>query len=136
MAMILIAGALCACSSTHDIKRDGQSLLGGGFIDEQEGPGLYLVKAFANISPFPTPAAAESTFRYRANQLCPQGYTELGVRAASYVAEGGPPPITLGSGVTFRADRRVTSRIGHILCNDSPLTAHEATAYLDLDDSK
>lgn len=116
---LLLILLLTACSSTHDLKRDGLSMFGGGFIDEQVGPGLYLVKAFSNISPIPMPDSAANTFRYRAEQLCPVGYDEVRTLANAYRSSSGatPPPV-------------VTSKIGHIRCTDSPLSLHEARAFV------
>lgn len=78
IAALLIVLTLVGCASTHDIKRDGHNAFGGGgFIDDQLGPGLYLIKAFSNISPFVTAGSAAQTFEYRAKQLCSSGYTEV-----------------------------------------------------------
>lgn len=52
---------------------------GGGYIDDEIGPGLYMIKAFGNPSMFVITDAAADTYEYRAKQLCPQGYEEIGL---------------------------------------------------------
>lgn len=131
---LLLTLLLAACSSTHDLKRDGLNMFGGGFIDEQVGPGLYLVKAFSNISPIPTPDSAAKTFRYRAEQLCPAGYEEVRTLANAYRSSSGAMIITPDikrPGLSVDAPPPVvTSKIGHIRCIDSPLSLYEARAFV------
>ena len=120
--------AVSACSSTHDLKRDGFNVFGGGFIDEKVGPGLYLIKGFSNTSPFATPDSAARTFEYRAKQLCPNGYSEIHIVSDAYSpATPGTTAMIPNTVVVVQMPRSViTSKIGHILCADSPLSLSEA----------
>lgn len=123
-----------SCASTHDLKRDGPNLFGGGFTDEQMGPGFFLIKAFSNTSPIPTPDSAARTFHYRATQLCPSGYSEIrGVTGAYSSSTPGPTVVVPGKhgGPVDLPGHVITSRIGHVLCTDSPLSVDEALAYLN-----
>ena len=120
-----------ACSSTHDLKRDGQNYFGGGgFIDDEMAPGVYRIKGFSNISPFATPDSAAKTFRLRAEQLCATGYEEIRSVTNSYRPQGG--------GVAVAPDPKspavrallpppaITSKIGFVRCKNSPLSLYEA----------
>jgi len=131
---LLLVLLLAACSSTHDLKRDGLNFFGGGFIDEQVGPGLYLVKAFSNMSPIPTPDSAARTFLFRAKQLCPAGYEEVRTVADAYESSSAAtvviPDIKRPGLSVVAPPPVVTSKIGHIRCIDSPLTLYEAKAFV------
>lgn len=122
----------CACSSTHDLKRDGPNYFGGGgFIDDKMAPGVYRIKGFSNTSLFATPDSAAKTFRYRAVQLCPAGYDEVRSVAASYRALNGgvtvaPDPVKNPSVTVALPSPVITSKIGFIRCRDSPLSLYEA----------
>lgn len=106
---LLVLLLSCACSSTHDLKRDGLNW-GAGFIDDEMAPGVYRIKGFSYPQLFPTPDSAAKTFRFRAEQLCPAGYDELRSVVHSYLSDY----------------MVITSKIGFIRCNDSPLTPYEA----------
>lgn len=122
----------CACSSTHDLKRDGPNYLGGGgFIDDEMAPGVYRIKGFSNTSPFATPDSAAKTFRLQAEQLCPAGYDEVRSVANSYRSSSGgvtvaPDPIKNPAVAVAVPPPVITSKIGFIRCNDSPLSLYEA----------
>lgn len=124
MSALIVSG----CASTHDIKRDGHNFFGGGgFIDDQVGPGLHLIKAFSNISPFVTTSSAAKTFEYRANQLCPDGYVEIRAITDAYQSSTPNPSVPVkGVGTVDLPKAIISSKIGHILCNDSPISAYEA----------
>jgi len=132
IAAILTVLILFGCASTHDIKRDGHNVFGGGgFIDDQLGPGLYLIKAFSNMSPFVTTASAAQTFEYRAKQLCSSGYTEVHPITDAYQSSLPNPSVAVkGAGLIDTPKWIVTSKIGHILCNDSPISAYEAWMFV------
>lgn len=119
MLLALISG----CASDHDLQRDGQNVFGGGFIDEEHGVGLYLVRAFSNISPFSTPNSAFQTFTKRAETLCQgKGYKIVNSNLGTYDTS---IPMTPPPKVTFMA--------GNILCSDSTLTFDEAKKLLLLE---
>lgn len=125
--------AIGACSSTHDLKRDGTNIFGGGFIDDKIGPGLYLIKAFSNTSFFATHESAAETFEYRAMQLCPNGYEELRVISDAYesMTPGPTVPVPGFPGVAVSGPKQViTSKIGHVRCRDAPITYKEAKALV------
>ena len=127
LSLLLLASA---CSSTHDLKRDGFNVFGGGFIDDKKGPGLYLIKAFSNTSPFATPESAAKTFQLRATELCPSGYKEVRATAAAYKTKSAVSVGTLIDKPTLDIPAPspvVSSKIGHVLCSDSPLSFYEAT---------
>lgn len=130
---LLVLLLTSACSSTHDLKRDGPNYLGGGggFIDDEMAPGVYRIKGFSNTSPFSTPDSAAKTFRYRAEQLCPAGYDEVRSVADSYRSLSGgvtvaPDPINSPAVSIALPPPVITSKIGFIRCNDSPLSLYEA----------
>ncbi len=111
---IALAILLTGCASSHDLNRDGINFFGGGFIDQRVAPGLYLIKAFSNSLMVATSDAAARTFSNRASELCQKGFVEIRSVSDSYKASG-PRPLD-----------DVKSKIGHVLCNDSPLTVDEA----------
>lgn len=124
---------LGACESTHDLKRDGANVLGGGFIDEEIGPGLYLIKAFSNTSFFVTPESAAKTFEYRAKQLCSGGYEEIRVLTDAYNSMTPVPKISIPSRPGLNVEglnQVITSKIGHVRCSDAPISYDEARALL------
>ncbi|MCB1727227.1 MAG: hypothetical protein KDI22_07335 [Gammaproteobacteria bacterium] len=51
MSPLLLCIVLAGCSSSHDLKRDGENLFGGGFADREITPGLYQLTASANTTP-------------------------------------------------------------------------------------
>lgn len=127
--LVLLLGS--ACSSTHDLKRNGPNYLGGGgFIDDEMAPGVYRIKGFSNTSLFAAPDSAAKTFRLRAEQLCSAGYEEVRSVANSYRPQS--------NGVTVAPDPKnpaltvllppppITSKIGFVRCKDSPLSLYEA----------
>jgi hypothetical protein len=135
---VCLTASLLGCASTHDLKKDGPNIFGGGYIDEQIAPGLYLIKGFSNTSPFVTSDAAARTFENRARQLCAKGYVEVRALADSYKSNLAAPFVPIPStGIGVRGPTSVvTSKIGHVLCVDSPLTPKEALALLGPDSAE
>lgn len=121
---------LCSCSSTHDLKRDGINIFGGGFLDDQIGDGFYLVKGFSNESMFVTKDSAANTFEYRAKQLCPQGYEEVRAHTNAYKSAIPSMDPTPGFPVIKAPRNVITSKIGYILCSNSPVSLEEAKAIV------
>ncbi|WP_150123916.1 hypothetical protein [Methyloversatilis sp. RAC08] len=120
------------------MKRDGPNYIGGGgFIDDEMAPGVYRIKGFSNLSLFATPDSAAETFRYRAEQLCPAGYNEVRSSLNAYRSSNGgvtivpnpkiPVPVELPPHV-------ITSKVGFVRCNDSPVSLHEAQMLVAADD--
>lgn len=116
---VVIAGTLAGCASDHDLKRNGYNLAGGGFIDDEVRPGLYLIKGYSNFSMLPSlerDGAAKTFFR-RADALCGAGaYTVVNYNLGTYSAS---------VPVAFAA--------GHVLCTNSGFTVEEARKILSLD---
>lgn len=120
---LLVALSLAGCSSNHDLKRDGPNLFGGGFVDEEVRPGLYLIKAFSNTSPLSTLESAKRTFIRRADALCGTGeYTIVNSNLDSYQSS---TPLTPPPRVSFMA--------GHVLCSNSKMSVEDARKVLSLD---
>ncbi|MNR83674.1 hypothetical protein D3C72_144560 [compost metagenome] len=131
--VLLVASLLllCACSSTHDLKRDGANFFGGGFIDDQIGEGFYLIKGFSNESIFVTKESAANTFEYRAKQLCPEGFAEVRAITNAYKsATPGMPNPFLTLQVIETPRNVITSKIGYVLCRNSPIALEEAQAIV------
>lgn len=116
---IVLSIFLTGCASSHDLNRDGINFFGGGFIDQKIAPGLYLIKAFSNSLMVATSGAAARTFTNRAGELCQKGFVEIRSVSNSYKASGQRPLDD------------VKSKIGHVLCNDSPITVDEARALVE-----
>jgi hypothetical protein len=115
----LVACSLAGCASDHDLKRNGYNVMGGGFIDDEVRPGLYLIKGYSNFAVLPSlerDGAAKTFFR-RADALCGAGaYTVVNYN--------------LG---TYSASVHVTFMAGHVLCTNSGITVEEARKILLLD---
>jgi len=117
--LIIAAG----CASNHDLKRDGQNLFGGGFIEDEIKPGLYLIRAFANITPFYGLESAKRTFMNRADALCGKGsYTIVNSNLDSYPSSIPMRPV---SNINFMA--------GHIICSNSSITLEEAKKIVSIE---
>ena len=100
-------------------------------MDDQLGPGLYLIKAFSNLSPFVTAESAAKTFDYRAKQLCPSGFTEIRYVVAAYNSSIQPVSVPIKGSQNLDLPGYVTTaKIGHVLCNGSPITPYEAKALV------
>jgi hypothetical protein len=116
---VIICYALAGCASDHDLKHNGYNFMGGGFIDDEIRPGLYLVKGYSNFAMLPSlerDGAAKTFFR-RADALCGAGaYTVVNYN--------------LG---TYSASVHVTFMAGHVLCANSGITVEEARKILLLD---
>jgi hypothetical protein len=117
----VLACVLCACSPYHDLK-DGRSILGGGFKDQEVAPGLFGIMVKSNASLWTTHDAVHETWSKRAAELCaPDGYTEL----AAQDLENELPSTTGGA-----LHDVVTTRIAFALCTRSALTAAQATEVI------
>lgn len=68
--IMLSAALLCGCASSHNLKSDGTSLLGGGFLDYKVTEGMFEIIAKTNASPWVNTSAAKTTWRERATTLC------------------------------------------------------------------
>jgi len=119
LLLLVIACSLMGCASDHDLKRNGYNVMGGGFIDDEVRPGLYLIKGYSNFAVLPSlerDGAARTFFR-RADALCGAGaYTVVNYN--------------LG---TYSASVHVSFMAGHVLCANSGITIEDARKILMLD---
>ncbi|MCK6391475.1 MAG: hypothetical protein L6Q40_10735 [Azonexus sp.] len=121
--VLLILTIVMGCASDHDLKRDGPNLFGGGFIEDEIKPGLYLIKAFSNTSPFSTLDSAKRTFMKRADALCGKdSYTIVNSNLDSYDSSFplSPPP-------------KISFMAGHVLCSSSRITLEEAKKIVSVE---
>jgi hypothetical protein len=112
---------LFGCASSYDYNKDGYSVFGGGFRDNQLLPGFYYIKARSNLAIVVSHDAAERTWRQRAEELCkPSGYVEIRIHESvedisEYRNTGHP----------------LAARDGYALCKNFPTTYDQAIASLD-----
>jgi hypothetical protein len=112
---------LFGCASSHDYNKDGYSVFGGGFGDNQLLPGFYYIKARSNLAIVVSHDSAERTWRQRAEELCkPSGYIEIRIHQSvediSEYSNTGHP---------------LAARSGYALCKNSPTSYEQAIASLD-----
>ncbi len=120
---------IASCSSTQNL-REGRSIFGGGFSDEELRPGLYSITALGNTTPWASYAWAKETWNHRANQLCGKDQhqeiiasQDVGYKGTSttYAAPGVFVPLPI-----FNARLH-----GFILCNSSGLSKDEAIQFIE-----
>ena len=122
LAVLLISG--CA-GSYHNINKNGESALGGGFRDTNIADGLYFIISKTNFAPWTNFDAAQKTFDRRAKELCAGDYTVIDTKRDQFEH-------TQSQG----AAKYIISRIeGHVHCKSSELTLEEAKQQLDLTDA-
>lgn len=133
MLKLALMAALClsiaACSSTHNLK-EGRSLLGGGFTEEELRPGLYAMTAVGNLTLWPSFAAAKGTWRHRADELCgTDQYQEILTSQDNGYQGTAMTQATPGRFVPVAKFN--TSLRGYILCNTSGLSKDQALEFLE-----
>jgi tetratricopeptide (TPR) repeat protein len=125
-ALIVLGG----CSSTHNLKTDGNNPLGGGFADEELQPGLYQLTARGNMAPWPSFGAAKTTWERRAEQLCGKGaYQEI--LEARDAGLRGETLVYLNPGQMVLLPKYNAAISGYILCNSSAMTPEQAIKYVN-----
>ncbi|HEX4856256.1 MAG TPA: hypothetical protein VFV28_05550 [Limnobacter sp.] len=120
-ALSLMAG-LAACASNHDLST-GSNMLGGGYRQEELGPGLFHVYARSNHAPSPGIDAARVTWRNGAEKACGSAdYDELSIRESER-----DTGLQNSSGVRYW----VTERTGYAKCDSSTLSAAEVNKLIN-----
>lgn len=128
---LLIATALVlgGCSSTHNLKTDGNNLLGGGFYEEELRPGLFKLTARSNQSLWPNLKAARETWTLRAEQLCgKQAYESFD--ATFLEGQGSTVPVVIPGGGVIGAPNYNATISGYLVCTSSGLTIAGAKHFL------
>lgn len=69
LAFALVVAGLAGCASTHDLSK-GSNMLGGGYKQEEMGPGLFYIYARSNHAPWTNLEAARTTWRTGAERAC------------------------------------------------------------------
>ena len=109
-----------ACTSMHNIKKDGYNPLGGGYYDDEMKTGLHWLQAKSNFAAWPNYDSARKTWKTRAEQLCGNSdYQALRVKES--VTE------------PWSADglHLVTTREAFVVCRSSGLSIEEARRVLE-----
>lgn len=121
--MVVIA-ALAGCASTHDLNT-GTNMLGGGYKQEEMGPGLFYIYARSNHAPWTNLEAARSTWRTGAERACLSAeYDELNIRENEK-----DTGLQNSSGVRYL----VTERTGYAKCDSSTLSSAEINQIIGKD---
>lgn len=76
---------ITSCASTHNLKTDGPTFMGGGYhVSESDGGG-YRIYTKSNASPWTNFGSVRDTWENLAEEKCgDSGYTELDVDEYSY----------------------------------------------------
>jgi hypothetical protein len=130
LLLTVVVGLLAtACSSTQNLK-DGRSLWGGGFSDEELRPGLYSMTAIGNLTPWASFAAAKGTWSRRADQLCgTDQYQEIITSQDS--GYKGTNMTYAGPGIFVPVAKFNSSLHGYVLCNSSGLSKDQALQFIE-----
>ncbi|MBU0782739.1 MAG: hypothetical protein KJ798_04645 [Gammaproteobacteria bacterium] len=120
---LLIAG-VAGCASTHDLTK-GNNVLGGGYKQEEKGPGLFYIYARSNHAPWPTLEAARTTWRTGAERACASAdYDELAIEENEK-----DTGLQTSSGVRYL----VAERTGYAKCDSSTLSSGEVGKIIGKD---
>lgn len=121
-ATLMLLGSLTACASNHDLSTGG-NLLGGGYRQDELGPGLFYVYARSNHAPNPGMEAARATWRNGAEKACRSAeYDELNIRESER-----DTGLQNNSGVRYL----VTERTGYVKCDSTPLSSSEISRLIN-----
>jgi hypothetical protein len=122
----LLAIALSACASNHDLKK-GPNTLGGGIEDTEVLPGLHHIIARTNWAPWEKFGAARKSWKKLADRACGIGsYKELGTTEAA--RDTGIQPMGALAYI-------VTEKTGYALCNGTGTTEAQALALIETTNS-
>lgn len=118
----IIATALFGgCASSHNLATDGNNLLGGGFFQSKVHEGIFQISVKTNWAPWVNTAAARSSWRDRAKELCgSENFRELEIREGDYDQL---PPLGVLRYV-------VTTRDGFAVCESANLSDDAALAVI------
>lgn len=112
----ILLSSLAACASKHDLSQ-GSNMLGGGFKQEELGPGVFYLYARSNHAPWANYEAARITWRNGAEKACGSAeYDELSVRESER-----DTGLQNSSGVRYL----VTERTGFAKCDSTTLSNEE-----------
>ncbi|MCR2746502.1 hypothetical protein [Limnobacter parvus] len=119
----LLAG-LAGCASSHDLS-SGSNMLGGGYKQEELGPGLFSIYARSNHAPWANYEAARVTWRNGAEKACGSGaYDELAINESER-----DTGLQTSTGVRYM----VTERTGYAQCDSSTLSESEVQQRVNKD---
>ena len=118
------------CSSTHNLKTDGNNPLGGGFAEYEIQPGVYQLTARSNMAIWPSFSAAKATWEKRAEQLCGNStYQEiLEIQDAGL---SGDTPVYLAPGRVTSLPKYNARISGYILCSSSAMSPEQLYEYIN-----
>ena len=128
IGLVLAALMLSACASTHNL-REGPSLLGGGFIEEQLRPGLYRLRARSDGSMWPTFEAARSTWSQRADLLCGKD-SYLSFDTDTNPGQRQPVPVFLPGQPVISVSTFNATITGYVLCASSTWSVDQARDFI------
>ncbi|VWX36612.1 conserved exported hypothetical protein [Limnobacter sp. 130] len=115
---------LAGCASTHDLSK-GNNMLGGGYKQEEVGPGLFYIYARSNHAPWTNIDAARTTWRNGAERAClSAAYDELSIQEGEK-----DTGLQNSSGVRYL----VTERTGYAKCDSSTLSSAEINKIIGKD---
>ena len=124
ICLSLFTTVLWGCSSYQNLNEMGDSYLGGGFEDNNIGPGLFEVVAKSNFSLYENFPAAQKTFDRRASELCSgSGYSRFRLKKDTYEHYA-----SLGA-----AQYLISEISGYVLCSTTSLSTEEAQALITKD---
>lgn len=120
---LLIAG-VAGCASTHDLTK-GNNMLGGGYKQEEKGPGLFYIYARSNHAPWTNLEAARITWRTGAERACASAdFDELAIEENEK-----DTGLQTSTGVRYL----VTERTGYAKCDSSTLSSSKANEIIGKD---
>lgn len=124
LAFALVVAGLAGCASTHDLSK-GTNMLGGGYKQEEMGPGLFYIYARSNHAPWTNIEAARITWRNGAERAClSAAYDELNIQESEK-----DTGLQNSSGVRYL----VTERTGYAKCDSSTLSDAEINQIIGKD---
>lgn len=114
--LFILVACLAACASKHDLSQ-GSNMLGGGFKQDELGPGLFHLYARSNHAPWANYDAARTTWRNAAEKACGSSeYDELSIRESER-----DTGLQNSSGVRYL----VTERTGFAKCDSTSMSNEE-----------
>lgn len=124
LACVMVVASLVGCASTHDLSK-GTNMLGGGYKQEEMGPGLFYIYARSNHAPWANIEAARITWRNGAERAClSSAYDELSIREGEK-----DTGLQNSGGVRYL----VTERTGYAKCDSSTLSGAEINKLIGKD---
>lgn len=114
----ILLTSLAACASKHDLTQ-GSNMLGGGYKQDELGPGLFYLYARSNHAPWTNYEAARATWRNGAEKACGSAdYDELSIRESER-----DTGLQNSGGVRYL----VTERTGFAKCDSTTLSSQEVS---------